>query len=221
MGGELQLRASDALKRSMEEVGLECDGDHGTVSLSVVKELQHRLVRRAKEQGQGTAVWLHDLLRGSAVELPRPPSRPPRDPAVESVLAAAARSAEEREYAGWVEDCIAPQRDAAEAIEGRTVKAQIGIAVNVVMAMFTGGVLGYAASKPIVSGPTGQAIGAVVGVILALLVEVWLFVIRSHYMIEEQASHKFRLFGAPGVQARKLPTSAAQAKHPNVQSKRK
>ncbi|XP_027366842.1 uncharacterized protein LOC113873072 [Abrus precatorius] len=85
--------------------------------------------------------------------------------------------AERKEYQELVKD-IAPKKDVEEPFS--SYKDQLGFGLHVVVTMFSGYLLGYAAFRALFNhSPTMNAAGGILGLVGAMLVETLLFIIRS------------------------------------------
>ncbi|XP_061347078.1 uncharacterized protein LOC133292648 [Gastrolobium bilobum] len=85
--------------------------------------------------------------------------------------------AERKAYQELVKD-IAPKNDVEEPFS--SYKDQLGFGLHVVVTMFTGYLLGYAAFRALFNhSPAMNAAGGILGLVGAMLVETFLFIIRS------------------------------------------
>lgn len=85
--------------------------------------------------------------------------------------------AERKAYQELVKD-IAPKKDVEEPFS--SYKDQLGFGLHVVVTMFTGYLLGYAAFRALFDhSPAMNAAGGILGLVGAMLVETFLFIIRS------------------------------------------
>ncbi|GAB4857848.1 hypothetical protein Ancab_015754 [Ancistrocladus abbreviatus] len=85
--------------------------------------------------------------------------------------------AERKAYAELVKD-ITPKKGTDEPFS--SYKDQIGFGLHVVVTMFTGYLVGYAAFRALFShNPVMNAAGGILGLVLAMLVETLLFIIRT------------------------------------------
>ncbi|KAF8379390.1 hypothetical protein HHK36_028824 [Tetracentron sinense] len=85
--------------------------------------------------------------------------------------------AERNAYQELVKD-ITPRRDSNEPFS--SYKDQLGFGLHVVVTMFTGYLVGYAAFRALFNhSPVMNAAGGILGLVCAMLVETLLFIIRS------------------------------------------
>ncbi|CAL9167280.1 unnamed protein product [Musa hybrid cultivar] len=88
-----------------------------------------------------------------------------------------AESAERREYQELVKD-IAPKREAAEPFS--SYKDQIGFGLHVVLIMFTGYLVGFAAFRALFNHSAAlNAAGGILGMVCGMLLETVLFIFRT------------------------------------------
>ncbi|KAL3645548.1 hypothetical protein CASFOL_010728 [Castilleja foliolosa] len=87
--------------------------------------------------------------------------------------------AERKEYDELVKD-ITPRKPVEEPFS--SYKDQLGFGLHVVVTMFTGYLLGYAAFRALFgSSPAMSAAGGILGLVVAMLVETLLFIVRASY----------------------------------------
>ncbi|QHO27179.1 uncharacterized protein DS421_7g205770 [Arachis hypogaea] len=80
-------------------------------------------------------------------------------------------------YQELVKD-IAPKKEVEEPFS--SYKDQLGFGLHVVVTMFTGYLVGYAAFRALFNhSPAMNAAGGILGLVVAMLVETFLFIIRS------------------------------------------
>ncbi|CAL0315271.1 unnamed protein product [Lupinus luteus] len=85
--------------------------------------------------------------------------------------------AERKAYQELVKD-ITPNRDVAEPFS--SYKDQLGFGLHVIVTMFTGYLVGYAAFRALFNhSPAMNAAGGILGLVGAMFVETFLFIIRS------------------------------------------
>ncbi|KAK9120562.1 hypothetical protein Syun_018179 [Stephania yunnanensis] len=85
--------------------------------------------------------------------------------------------AERKAYRELVKD-ITPQEDASEPFS--SYKDQLGFGLHVALTMFTGYLVGYAAFRAMFNhSPPMNAAGGILGLVFAMLLETFLFIIRS------------------------------------------
>lgn len=85
--------------------------------------------------------------------------------------------AERKAYQDLVKD-ITPPKDVQEPFS--SYKDQLGFGLHVVVTMFTGYLLGYAAFRALFNhSPAMNAAGGILGLVAAMFVETFLFIIRS------------------------------------------
>ncbi|KAL1348175.1 hypothetical protein AAHE18_07G060800 [Arachis hypogaea] len=85
--------------------------------------------------------------------------------------------AERKAYQELVKD-IAPKKEVEEPFS--SYKDQLGFGLHVVVTMFTGYLVGYAAFRALFNhSPAMNAAGGILGLVVAMLVETFLFIIRS------------------------------------------
>lgn len=85
--------------------------------------------------------------------------------------------AERKAYQELVKD-IAPKEDVAEPFS--SYKDQLGFGLHVLVTMFTGYLVGYAAFRALFDhSPAMNAAGGILGLVGAMLVETFLFIIRN------------------------------------------
>ncbi|KAI9125140.1 hypothetical protein K1719_003756 [Acacia pycnantha] len=86
-------------------------------------------------------------------------------------------SAERKAYQELVKD-IAPKKDVEEPFS--SYKDQLGFGLHVALTMFTGYAFGYAAFRALFNhNPAMNAAGGILGLVGGMLVETFLFIIRS------------------------------------------
>ncbi|CAK8573204.1 unnamed protein product [Lathyrus sativus] len=85
--------------------------------------------------------------------------------------------AERKAYKELVKD-IAPKEDVQEPFS--SYKDQLGFGLHVIVTMFTGYLVGFAAFRALFDhSPAMNAAGGILGLVCAMLVETFLFIIRS------------------------------------------
>lgn len=85
--------------------------------------------------------------------------------------------AERKAYQELVKD-IAPKEDVTEPFS--SYKDQLGFGLHVLVTMFTGYLVGYAAFRALFDhSPAMNAAGGILGLVGAMLVETFLFIIRN------------------------------------------
>lgn len=85
--------------------------------------------------------------------------------------------AEKKAYAELVKD-ITPKEDDSEPFS--SYKDQLGFGLHVVVTMFTGYLVGYAAFRALFNhSPVMNVAGGILGLVGAMLVETLLFIIRT------------------------------------------
>ncbi|XP_030457410.1 uncharacterized protein LOC115678208 [Syzygium oleosum] len=85
--------------------------------------------------------------------------------------------AEKKEYEELVKD-ITPKKDTNEPFS--SYKDQLGFGLHVVLTMFTGYLLGYAAFRALFGhSPVMNAAGGILGLVCGMLLETLLFIIRT------------------------------------------
>lgn len=85
--------------------------------------------------------------------------------------------AERKAYAELVKD-ITPRMNTDEPFS--SYKDQIGFGLHVVLIMFTGYLVGYAAFRALFGhSPAMSAAGGILGLVFGMLVETFLFIIRT------------------------------------------
>ncbi|KAM7531002.1 hypothetical protein LguiB_034412 [Lonicera macranthoides] len=107
------------------------------------------------------------------------PSPKPREKSEElkARLKKLEEAAERNAYAELVKD-IAPKKGADEPFS--SYKDQLGFGLHVVVTMFTGYLVGYAAFRALFGhSPVMNAAGGIFGLVCAMLVETLLFIIRA------------------------------------------
>ncbi|XP_020093458.1 uncharacterized protein LOC109714584 [Ananas comosus] len=88
-----------------------------------------------------------------------------------------AEMAERREYAELVKD-VAPKKEISEPFS--SYKDQIGFGLHVVLMMFTGYLVGYAAFRALFNhSAVMNAAGGILGLVCGMLLETVLFIIRT------------------------------------------
>ncbi|KAL6547998.1 hypothetical protein OROHE_009703 [Orobanche hederae] len=88
-------------------------------------------------------------------------------------------AAERKAYQELVKD-VTPKKDVEEPFS--SYKDQLGFGLHVVLTMFTGYLLGYAAFRALFgSSPAMNAAGGILGLVGAMLVETFLFILRASY----------------------------------------
>ncbi|PIN07316.1 hypothetical protein CDL12_20120 [Handroanthus impetiginosus] len=88
-------------------------------------------------------------------------------------------AAERKEYQELVKD-ITPKKGVEEEEPFSSYKDQLGFGLHVVLTMFTGYLLGYAAFRALFGhSPAMSAAGGILGLVGGMLVETLLFIVRS------------------------------------------
>ncbi|KAL8150541.1 hypothetical protein V2J09_020349 [Rumex salicifolius] len=119
---------------------------------------------------------LFSLLRGSSFVLCSPKPRE-KSEELKARLRKLEELAERKAYAELIKD-ITPKKSVDEPFS--SYKDQLGFGLHVVVTMFSGYLLGYAAFRALFShNPVMNAAGGILGLVLAMLVETLLFIIRS------------------------------------------
>ncbi|KAJ1296112.1 hypothetical protein BS78_01G274000 [Paspalum vaginatum] len=121
---------------------------------------------------------LRSLLRGADLVLPSPKPREKSDE-LKARLEKLREMQERREYAELVKDVAPPSKDDTPE-PFSSYKDQIGFGLHVVVIMFTGYLVGFAAFKALFNNsPALNAAGGILGLVGGMLVETVLFIIRS------------------------------------------
>ncbi|KAI9176871.1 hypothetical protein LWI28_008066 [Acer negundo] len=146
-------------------------------SLSSLNILPYKSIRNIWVSSHpSTRPDLIRLFSGSAFVFTSPA---PREKSEELVarLRMLAERAERNEYRELVKD-IVPNNDANEPFS--SYKDQLGFGLHVVVIMFTGYLVGYATFRALFShSPIMSAAGGILGLVCGMLVETFLFIIRS------------------------------------------
>ncbi|EXB66549.1 hypothetical protein L484_017789 [Morus notabilis] len=119
---------------------------------------------------------LIQLLSGSEFVLPSPKPRE-KSEELKARLRKLAEMAERKAYAELVKD-IMPKKDNSEPFS--SYKDQLGFGLHVALTMFTGYLVGYAAFRALFNhSPAMNAAGGILGLIGGMLIETFLFIIRT------------------------------------------
>ncbi|KQJ97959.1 uncharacterized protein LOC100838611 [Brachypodium distachyon] len=119
---------------------------------------------------------LRQLLRDAQFVLLSPKPREKSDE-LKARLEKLREMQERKEYADLVRD-VAPKEDNSEPFS--SYKDQLGFGLHVVVIMFTGYLVGFAAFRALFSNsPVMNAAGGILGVVGGMLMETVLFIIRS------------------------------------------
>ncbi|KAL6642625.1 hypothetical protein ACP70R_020806 [Stipagrostis hirtigluma subsp. patula] len=121
---------------------------------------------------------LRQLLRGAEFVLPSPKPREKSDE-LKARLEKLREMQERREYAELVRDVAPPSKeDSPEPFS--SYKDQIGFGLHVVLIMFTGYLVGFAAFRALFNNsPVLNAAGGILGLVGGMLVETVLFIVRT------------------------------------------
>ncbi|KAL6176023.1 hypothetical protein ACLB2K_052659 [Fragaria x ananassa] len=123
-----------------------------------------------------TRPQLIHLFSGSGFVLTSPPPRE-KSEELKTRLKKLAEMSERNAYAELVKD-ITPRNDAAEPFS--SYKDQLGFGLHVVVTMFTGYLVGYAAFRALFShSPVMNAAGGILGLVIGMLVETLIFIIQA------------------------------------------
>ncbi|PON48317.1 ATPase, vacuolar ER assembly factor, Vma [Parasponia andersonii] len=119
---------------------------------------------------------LIQLLSGSEFVLTSPKPRE-KSEELKARLRKLAEMAERNAYAELVKD-ITPKKETTEPFS--SYKDQLGFGLHVALTMFTGYLVGYAAFRALFNhSPAMNAAGGILGLIGGMLVETFLFIIRT------------------------------------------
>ncbi|KAL5231178.1 hypothetical protein ABZP36_029954 [Zizania latifolia] len=119
---------------------------------------------------------LRHLLRGTSFVVTSPKPRDKSDE-LKARLKKLREMPERREYDELVRD-VAPRKESPEPFS--TYKDQIGFGLHVVLIMFTGYLVGFAAFRALFNNSLAMnAAGGILGLVGGMLVETVLFIIRS------------------------------------------
>ncbi|PON87439.1 ATPase, vacuolar ER assembly factor, Vma [Trema orientale] len=119
---------------------------------------------------------LIQLLSGSEFVLTSPKPRE-KSQELKARLKKLAEMAERNAYAELVKD-ITPKKETTEPFS--SYKDQLGFGLHVALTMFTGYLVGYAAFRALFNhSPAMNAAGGILGLIGGMLVETFLFIIRT------------------------------------------
>jgi rhodanese-related sulfurtransferase len=151
------------------------------VTLSDVRALAEQLRAHAPN---APVQWLHELTAGSALlSVPAGRVARERDPALVKRLERLEIARQNEDYARMVKDIT--NRDAAkekQSTEIASFKASMGVGVNLLVSVATMFTAGWFVTKNATgAGPTDVVpiIGGLAGAAATLLLETWLFVIRT------------------------------------------
>ncbi|KAK3157245.1 hypothetical protein QOZ80_2AG0118260 [Eleusine coracana subsp. coracana] len=121
---------------------------------------------------------LRDLLHGTEFVLRSPKPRE-KSAELKARLEKLREMQERREYAELVKDVVPPSKDDSPE-PFSSYKDQIGFGLHVVVVMFTGYLVGFAAFRALFSNsPVLNAAGGILGLVGGMMVETMLFIIRS------------------------------------------
>ncbi|XP_047313785.1 uncharacterized protein LOC124917383 [Impatiens glandulifera] len=130
------------------------------------------------------------LLSGSGFLLNSPKPRE-KSEELKARLKKLTEVAERKEYEELVKD-IAPKKSTNEPFS--SYKDQLGFGLHVVVVMFTGYLVGYAAFRALFShNPVMNTAGGILGLVGGMLVETLLFIIRTNENITCSASSASKL----------------------------
>ncbi|CAA0811965.1 Unknown protein [Striga hermonthica] len=110
-------------------------------------------------------------------------------------------AAEKKAYEELVKD-ITPRKTVEEPFS--SYKDQLGFGLHVVVTMFTGYLLGYAAFRALFgSSPAMNAAGGILGLVGAMLVETFLFILRASYQDQRSSSSGFSSSNSSNLKIKK------------------
>lgn len=186
MQGNASLMAGlgDAAKEALRQAA-------ESSALSPAKLLQISAALRASD-----GPHIHALLQGSKPSLPQawyPPKPAEKTPEQKAALEALKLKTAERQYQSMIAGVTRAEREAKEfAGTGglKEVNAQIGMGVNVIVAMVTAFVVGYNVAGYNDFNQTGKLVAGLVCLIGMLFVEVVLMMIYVYQHEREQMPHE-------------------------------
>eukprot|EP00741_Cyanophora_paradoxa_P010795 tig00020539_g10437.t1 len=153
-------------------------------------ELRRVVAAAASSRSKGAArgPWLHELLSGSEVVLPRdldPACFPKKEknPELEKRLEKLRAYAENQEYARMVSGLTVEQRREAERESMSSYFDQAGIGINILVSLITAFVVGHFLGRQWFDGDVAKSV--IVGLVFAivgLMIETWLFLFRASHM---------------------------------------
>ncbi|KAI4372390.1 hypothetical protein MLD38_010628 [Melastoma candidum] len=145
--------------------------------LSSLREVPYRSLRDVwSSSDPSRRPDLARLLRGSGFVLESPKPRE-KSEELKARLRKLSEIAEKKAYEELVKD-IAPKKENYEPFS--SYKDQLGFGLHVVVTMFTGYLVGYAAFRALFSrNPVMSTAGGILGLVGAMLVETLLFIIRT------------------------------------------
>ncbi|XP_050377426.1 uncharacterized protein LOC126794700 [Argentina anserina] len=134
-----------------------------------------------------TRPHLLHLFSGSGFVFTSPPPRE-KSEELKARLKKLAEMSERSAYAELVKDITPRKDDAAEPFS--SYKDQLGFGLHVVVTMFTGYLVGYAAFRALFShSPVMNAAGGILGLVIGMLVETLIFIIQaSRYDIKSTST---------------------------------
>ncbi|EPS65625.1 hypothetical protein M569_09151 [Genlisea aurea] len=149
-----------------------------SASLAVQSTVPYESLRRIWfGSGRDVRPSLSMLLSGSNFVFTSPKPRE-KSKELQLMLEKLEEAAERKAYQKLVQDITPPRTTFEEPFS--SYKDQLGFGMHVVVAMFTGYLVGYAAFRALLGNSAAMsAAGGILGLVLAMLVETLLFIIRS------------------------------------------
>ncbi|XP_073316578.1 uncharacterized protein [Primulina huaijiensis] len=179
--GGLIISKTDAIRSFLEAASADCHLSQDLRDLS-----SSLIVHSSIPYKSLKSIWigshpdtrpdLSAILHGCNFVLASPKPRE-KGEELKARLARLAEVAERKMYEELVKD-ITPRKSEEEPFS--SYKDQIGFGLHVVLIMFTGYLLGYAAFRALFGhSPSMSAAGGILGLVLGMLVETLLFIVRS------------------------------------------
>lgn len=125
---------------------------------------------------------MHQACQGGEL-LVASPSEREKSPELKARLAKLQKQLEAQQYAAMVKDITQKELDNAARAETSlvTYKDQLGFGVHVLVLMGSLYAVGHWLGRSISDKPVHHVMSGLVGLVLALLVEAWLYIIRTGY----------------------------------------
>ncbi|CAH9058072.1 unnamed protein product [Cuscuta epithymum] len=182
--GGLVIPATDAIRSflvaSTQDSHLAEDMRDLAASLSLLVSIPYKPLRSVWMGSNPTKrPELLSLLCGTDFMFPSPKPRE-KSKELKARLRKLVEASERKAYEELVKD-ITPRKKVEEPFS--SYKDQLGFGLHVVLIMFTGFLVGYAAFRALFShSPAMNAAGGILGLVVGMLVETLLFVVRTTSM---------------------------------------
>eukprot|EP01100_Stratorugosa_tubuloviscum_P003612 TRINITY_DN187_c0_g1_i2.p1 TRINITY_DN187_c0_g1~~TRINITY_DN187_c0_g1_i2.p1 ORF type:complete len:272 (-),score=93.04 TRINITY_DN187_c0_g1_i2:110-883(-) len=149
-----------------------------TISYNFIKKLSKLLLENRAKLPKDCPMYVNQFLQHSQLYI-RPLPVKPRDPIIAAKIENLKREQENREYRQMTKrfSTSISEKKRVDGLHLRSFNSQIAVGLNIIVAMATLFTAGYYVTSKMYPGSTKALITGIACATIALLVEVWLFIL--------------------------------------------